>query len=68
MNATSIQPLLDILFQGKALTREQTASLFSTLIQGEMNEAVMAAMLMALKIRGETIAEISGAADAMRSR
>ncbi|MDL3983801.1 anthranilate phosphoribosyltransferase [Shewanella xiamenensis] len=65
MNATSIQPLLDILFQGKALTREQTARLFSTLIQGEMNEAVMAAMLMALKIRGETIAEISGAADAM---
>lgn len=51
MSATSIQPLLDILFLGKALTREQTASLFSTLIQGEMNEAVMAAMLMALLAR-----------------
>ncbi len=67
MNAASIQPLLDILFQGKALTREQTANLFSALIQGEMNDASMAGMLMALKMRGETIDEISGAADAMRA-
>lgn len=67
MSMTTIQPLLDIVFQGKALTREQSARLFSVLIQGEMNETLIAGMLMALKIRGETIAEISGAADAMRA-
>lgn len=67
MSCDTVQPLLDILFQGKALTREQTANLFSALIRGEMSEAAMAGMLIALKVRGETIAEISGAADAMRA-
>lgn len=65
MNSNNIHPLLDILFQGKSLTREQTAELFGALIRGEMSETAMAGMLIALKIRGETIDEISGAADAM---
>lgn len=67
MSTNPIQPLLDLLYQGKSLSREQTFEIFSALIRGEMSEAAMAGMLVALKIRGETIDEISGAADAMRA-
>ncbi|MGL6123406.1 MAG: anthranilate phosphoribosyltransferase [Shewanella sp.] len=67
MTKNNIQPLLDVLYQGQSLSREQTAALFGALIRGEMSEATMAGMLVALKIRGETIDEISGAADAMRA-
>ncbi|MBU1392599.1 MAG: anthranilate phosphoribosyltransferase [Gammaproteobacteria bacterium] len=67
MSTNPIQPLLDILYQGKNLSREQTFEIFSALIRGEMSEAAMAGMLVALKMRGETIDEISGAADAMRA-
>lgn len=67
MSTNPIQPLLDLLYQGKSLSREQTFEIFSALIRGEMSEAAMAGMLVALKMRGETIDEISGAADAMRA-
>ncbi|MCU8091718.1 anthranilate phosphoribosyltransferase [Shewanella sp. SM20] len=67
MSTNHIQPLLDVLYQGKSLSREHTAELFGALIRGEMSEATMAGMLVALKMRGETIDEISGAADAMRA-
>lgn len=67
MSTKNIQLLLDVLYQGKSLSREQTFEIFSALIRGEMSEATMAGMLVALKMRGETIDEISGAADAMRA-
>ena len=67
MSTKNIQTLLDILYQGNSLSREQTAELFGALIRGEMSETAMAGMLVALKMRGETIDEISGAADAMRA-
>ncbi|WP_198780363.1 anthranilate phosphoribosyltransferase [Shewanella putrefaciens] len=67
MSTNNIQPLLDLLYQGKSLSRVQTFEIFSALIRGEMSEATMAGMLVALKMRGETIDEISGAADAMRA-
>ncbi len=67
MSTNNIQPLLDVLYQGQSLSREQTFEIFSALIRGEMSEATIAGMLVALKMRGETIDEISGAADAMRA-
>jgi anthranilate phosphoribosyltransferase len=65
MSLTSIQPLLEQLFQGNSLSRSQASQLFTCVIQGQMSEAAMAGMLIALKMRGETIEEISGAADAL---
>ncbi|MGI2170465.1 anthranilate phosphoribosyltransferase [Shewanella sp. MF05960] len=62
----NLQPLFDQLYQGQHLSREQTSTLFSTIIQGDMEPATMAGMLVALKMRGETIDEITGAADALR--
>ncbi|NMH66085.1 anthranilate phosphoribosyltransferase [Shewanella salipaludis] len=60
-----LQPLFDELYLGHSLSREQTRALFDALIAGELSEVAMAGMLVALKLRGETIAEISGAADAL---
>lgn len=62
----NLQALFDRLYQGKSLTREQMAQVFSAIIQGKMQPETMAGMLIALKMRGETIDEIAGAADALR--
>lgn len=62
----NLQALFDRLYQGTALTREQMTQVFSAIIQGDMQPATMAGMLVALKMRGETIDEIAGAADALR--
>ncbi|GIU49655.1 anthranilate phosphoribosyltransferase [Shewanella sairae] len=70
MTQTEIKPtaaLIETLYQGDSLTRAQAKALFSQIIQGEMNEVTMAGMLVAMKMRGETIDEISGAADALRA-
>lgn len=61
------QALLEALYNGQPLTRAQSASLFKQIVAGEMSETVMASMLIALKVRGETIDEITGAADALRA-
>jgi anthranilate phosphoribosyltransferase len=66
MPTESMQTLFDSLYQGNALTRQQSASLFASIVAGEMDPVTMAGMLVALKMRGETIDEITGAADALR--
>ncbi len=66
--ASSIsQPLFDKLYSGESLARAEAEQLFSQLIQGDMSEAQIAGMLVAMKMRGETIDEITGAADALRA-
>ncbi|MCL1143305.1 anthranilate phosphoribosyltransferase [Shewanella gaetbuli] len=66
MSVNQSQQLLDSLYQGNALTREQSAQLFAQVVAGEMDPIALAGMLVALKVRGETIEEITGAADALR--
>ena len=58
---------LDRLARGETLTQEGARALMLAIMGGEASEAQIAAVLMALRLRGETIAEISGAAEAMRS-
>ncbi|GGY89409.1 anthranilate phosphoribosyltransferase [Shewanella fodinae] len=62
---SDIQPLMEQLYAGKSLSRSQTQALFTPLIAGELSEAAISALLVALKIKGETVDEISGAADAL---
>ncbi|QFU22258.1 anthranilate phosphoribosyltransferase [Shewanella eurypsychrophilus] len=64
---SQLQPLLDKLYAGQSVTRTEANTLVSSIIQGEMSEVAMAGMLIAMKMRGETIDEISGAADALRA-
>ena len=58
---------LDRLARGETLTQEGARDLMLAIMGGEASEAQIAAALMALRLRGETVAEISGAAEAMRS-
>ena len=59
--------LLESLYRGESLSRQDAKTLVSAIIQGEMDQITMAGMLVAMKMRGETIDEISGAADALRA-
>jgi len=53
---------------GESLTREETEDLFGQLMDGQMSEVFKSALLIALRMKGETVPEISGAAAAMRRR
>lgn len=53
---------------GAALSQEESASAFDLLTSGEATAAQTGAFLMALRVRGETDAEITGAARALRSK
>src|ERR1700746_2492081 len=53
---------------GAALTREESASAFDSLMSGEATPSQMGGLLMALRVRGETVDEITGAVSAMRSK
>jgi anthranilate phosphoribosyltransferase len=50
----------------RSLTREETTAIFTHLIGGGYTEIEVAALVAALKARGETPEEIAGAADALR--
>jgi anthranilate phosphoribosyltransferase len=53
---------------GESLSREETEELFGQLMDGLVTETLKAALLIALRMKGEAVPEISGAAAAMRRR
>ena len=58
---------LGTLIAGRNLDRNDTRSVFDTIMAGEATPAQIAAVLIALKAKGETVEEIAGAAEAMRA-
>lgn len=63
-----LKALLAILADGRALTQEQAREGFDIMMAGNATPSQMGAFLMALRVRGETVDEITGAASAMRAR
>jgi anthranilate phosphoribosyltransferase len=53
---------------GAALTREEASHAFDRMMSGEATPSQMGAMLMAMRVRGETVDEITGAASTMRAK
>jgi anthranilate phosphoribosyltransferase len=53
---------------GTALTRQEAASAFDSVMSGEATPSQMGGLLMALRVRGETVDEITGAVSAMRAK
>jgi anthranilate phosphoribosyltransferase len=53
---------------GATLSREEAASAFDSMMSGEATPSQMGGLLMALRVRGETVDEITGAVSAMRSK
>jgi len=53
---------------GAALSREEAISAFDAMMSGDATPSQMGALLMALRVRGETVDEITGAVAAMRAK
>jgi anthranilate phosphoribosyltransferase len=62
-----IQQALARLLDGHDLSREQARAVMDEVMDGEATPAQIGALLVALRLKGETAAEIAGAADAMRA-
>jgi anthranilate phosphoribosyltransferase len=56
---------LNALYQGNNLSFSQSQSIFNDAMQGKLGDISLTALLIALKIKGEHIDEIAGAASAM---
>jgi len=63
---SDINHYLEKLYAGQDLQSDETHEIFTQLLTGEVNEATITALLIALKCKGETPIEIAGAARAMR--
>ncbi len=61
-----IKELIRKITEFKDLTPEETEKLFSLLMKGELTDAQIGAVLVGLKMKGETVDEISSAAKIMR--
>ncbi len=73
MNEATREPIdvastLSAIFDGRTLSREQARAVMGMLMDGSMSQMQAAALLAALRTRGETVAEITGFAEAMRDR
>ena len=63
---TGLKPVLDRLAGGARLNATEAAEAFATVMRGEATPAQTGALLMALRLRGETVDEVAGAVTAMR--
>src|SRR5436853_6464311 len=53
---------------GATLSREEASLGFNRMMSGEATPSQMGGLLMALRVRGETVDEITGAVSAMREK
>ena len=63
-----IAPALRRIVDGQHLDREEMHQIFSEMMDGRLSDAQKSALLIALRMKGETPEEITGAAMAMRER
>ncbi len=66
MKEDYIKELLLSVAGGNALTKEEAYEIFNAILRGYLTPAQIASFLTSLKIKGETVEEIAGAAIAMR--
>ena len=65
-NDAPLRSAIQLLAQGGSLDREGAAAAFGVVMRGEATPVQMAALLMGLRAKGETAAEVAGAAMALR--
>lgn len=66
--STDLKALIAIVAQGKPLSRAEAEQAFSIMMAGEATPAQIGGFLMALRVRGETVDEITAAVKVMRER
>lgn len=67
-NAGGLRALLLRLMRGENLARAEGKALLDALLDGGATDAQIAAALVALAVKGETVEELAGMAEAMRAR
>ena len=67
-SARSLKPVLARLAAGVRLDETEAEAAFDIVMSGEATAAQIAGLVMALRVRGETVPELLGAARALRSR
>jgi anthranilate phosphoribosyltransferase len=61
----NIQTAIKTLIEGINISRDESRAVMNSIMSGETTDAQIAAYLTALRIKGETVDEISGSAEAM---
>jgi anthranilate phosphoribosyltransferase len=65
---TTLKPVIARLARGETLSEDESEAAFSLIMAGEATPAQIAGLLMMMRLRGETVAELVGAVRAMRAR
>ncbi len=65
---SSLKPVLGQLASGGTLSADEAEAAFGVIMSGDATPAQIAGLLMAMRVRRETAAELTGAVRAMRSR
>jgi anthranilate phosphoribosyltransferase len=66
--SNNLKPTLARLASGATLTADEAEHAFDVIMSGEATPAQIGALLMAMRVRGETVPELTGAVRAMRNR
>jgi anthranilate phosphoribosyltransferase len=64
----NIRDAIGQIFSGKSLTTIESTDVFDEIMSGKATDAQIAAFIVALRMKGETPEEITGAASVMRSK
>src|SRR5574337_919573 len=64
----SFKPLIAKVAAGATLSRAEATEAFDAMLSGEVTPSQMGGFLMALRVRGESVEEITGAVTAMRAK
>lgn len=67
-NAPTFKDLIALVAANRRLNRDQAHRAFDLMMSGEATPSQMGGFLLALRVRGESVEEITGAAQAMRAR
>ena len=65
---SDLKPIIAKAAGGQPLTRSEAREAFNILMSGEATPAQIGGLLMALRVRGETVDEITGAVETMREK
>jgi anthranilate phosphoribosyltransferase len=65
---TDLKSLINLVADGVSLSENQAEQAFGIIMSGDATPAQIGGFLMALRVRGETVAEITGAARTMRAK
>lgn len=66
--SADLKPFIATAVSGESLSEADTEAAFEIIMSGEASAAQIASLLTALAVRGETTAEITGAAQVMRAK